>query len=382
VRLYILFNNIYKMSNNDNKNGDKKEKGHNENDVVKVWLDSEVQLLKKWGEVADSYRLLHDRAFREFQIKSYGLTIPVIILSTLSGTASFSISSFPAGLQSYVPMIVGGINIAVGIIQTVTQFLRVNELTESHRVASISYGKFCRNITTELSLPPNNRSYNGIDFIQMCRTEIDRLIEQSPIIPMNLLNIFDKTIAFSGVTKPDVLTVSVINEYKPSKEEKVVEMMAHVAEKINHIHKNEKTMVQKIQDKINNKIGFGKKEDDVIPDEVKMAMFQNLDDIEANYDKLNSPSYDELTNKLVNSHSGGELTNRHNNELPNSHNNELNNKIINHRNNELKNIGSNGTVSKILEKQKLGLSNDGVPNIIKNAKPGLDLKKLSEIAKK
>jgi len=370
------------MSNNDNKNGDKKEKGHNENDVVKVWLDSEVQLLKKWGEVADSYRLLHDRAFREFQIKSYGLTIPVIILSTLSGTASFSISSFPAGLQSYVPMIVGGINIAVGIIQTVTQFLRVNELTESHRVASISYGKFCRNITTELSLPPNNRSYNGIDFIQMCRTEIDRLIEQSPIIPMNLLNIFDKTIAFSGVTKPDVLTVSVINEYKPSKEEKVVEMMAHVAEKINHIHKNEKTMVQKIQDKINNKIGFGKKEDDVIPDEVKMAMFQNLDDIEANYDKLNSPSYDELTNKLVNSHSGGELTNRHNNELPNSHNNELNNKIINHRNNELKNIGSNGTVSKILEKQKLGLSNDGVPNIIKNAKPGLDLKKLSEIAKK
>ena len=338
------------MSNNDNKNNDKKDKGQNENEVVKIWLDSEVQLLKKWGEIADSYRLLHDRAFREFQIKSYGLTIPVIILSTLSGTASFSITSFPQNLQSFVPMIVGGINIAVGIIQTVTQFLRVNELTESHRVASISYGKFCRNITTELSLPPNYRSYNGIDFIQMCRTEIDRLIEQSPIIPMNLLNIFDKTPGFSGVTKPDVLTVSIINEYKPSKEEKVVEMMAHVAEKINHIHKNEKTIVQKIQDKINNKVGFGKKEDDIIPDEVKMAMFQNLDDIEANYDKLNSPSFDELTNK-----------------------------IVNHRNDELKNIGSTGTVSKILEKNKQTGVVDGV-SIIKNARPGLDLKKLSELA--
>ena len=167
---------------------------------------------------------------------------------------------------------------------------------------------------------------------------------------MNLLNIFDKTPGFSGVTKPDVLTVSIINEYKPSKEEKVVEMMAHVAEKINHIHKNEKTIVQKIQDKINNKVGFGKKEDDIIPDEVKMAMFQNLDDIEANYDKLNSPSFDELTNK-----------------------------IVNHRNDELKNIGSTGTVSKILEKNKQTGVVDGV-SIIKNARPGLDLKKLSELA--
>jgi len=336
---------------NDNKNNDKKDK-NKENEEVKIWLDSEVQLLKKWGEVADSYRLLHDRAFREFQIKSYGLTIPVIILSTLSGTASFSITSFPESLQHYVPMIVGGINIAVGIIQTVTQFLRVNELTESHRVASISYGKFCRNITTELSLPPNYRSYNGIDFIQMCRTEIDRLIEQSPIIPMNLLNTFDKTVAFSAVTRPDVLTVSVINEYKPSKEEKVAELMANVAEKINHIHKNEKTIVQKIQDKIENRVNHYKKEEDVIPDEIKKAMFQNIDDIEANFEKFSTPSLDEITDKFVSQ-----------------------------RNNELKSIGNSGMVSKILEKQNSGINDDKI-KIVKNSKPGLDLKKLSELVKK
>lgn len=74
---------------------DKKDKPiDKEKDVEKIWNDSEVQLLKKWGEIAASYRLLHDEAFRDYQIKSYGLTIPVIILSTLSGTASFSISSF------------------------------------------------------------------------------------------------------------------------------------------------------------------------------------------------------------------------------------------------------------------------------------------------
>ena len=127
------------MDKNTDKKNNEKDKDKN---IEKIWNDSEVQILKKWGEIASSYRLLHDRAFREFQVKSYGLTIPVIILSTLSGTASFTIQSFPESLQTYVPMVIGGVNICVGIIQTVSQFLRVNELTESHRVASISYGKF------------------------------------------------------------------------------------------------------------------------------------------------------------------------------------------------------------------------------------------------
>jgi hypothetical protein len=62
----------------------------------KIWNDSEVELLKRWGEVSSSYRFLHDRAFRIFQLRNYCFTIPVIVLSTISGTASFSISSFSA----------------------------------------------------------------------------------------------------------------------------------------------------------------------------------------------------------------------------------------------------------------------------------------------
>lgn len=299
---------------------DKKDKSiDKEKDVEKIWNDSEVQLLKKWGEIAASYRLLHDEAFRDFQIKSYGLTIPVIILSTLSGTASFSISSFPTSLQVYVPMVIGGINIFVGIIQTITQFLRVNELTESNRVASIAYGKFSRNITTELSLPPKERTYNGIDYVQMCRSEMDRLIEQSPNIPMNLLYNFDNNNKFIDITKPDVLTVNQINEYKPSKEEKVVELMANVADKIQTLHKNEKTNIQKLQDQINKRVNL---KNDVIPIELKEAIRNfNIDDIENNIGPNGSYDIDDFTSK-----------------------------IINNRTNELNEISRNSIVSKILKK--------------------------------
>jgi len=202
----------------------------------KIWNDSEVELLKRWGEVSSSYRFLHDRAFRIFQLRNYCFTIPVIVLSTISGTASFSISSFPENYQVYVPMVIGGINICVGIVQTIAQFLRISELAESHRVASTAYGKFTRNIATELSLPPNNRTYNGIDFVQMCRAEMDRLLEQSPIIPMNLLSEFDANPKFDNITKPDVLKITEIREYRPSKDERVQNIVSGATEQFKNLH--------------------------------------------------------------------------------------------------------------------------------------------------
>lgn len=302
----------------DKKNNDKDK----DKNIEKIWNDSEVQILKKWGEVASSYRLLHDRAFREFQVKSYGLTIPVIILSTLSGTASFTIQSFPTSLQTYVPMVIGGVNICVGIIQTVSQFLRVNELTESHRVASISYGKFSRNIVTELSLPPKERTYNGIDFVQVCRTEMDRLIEQSPIIPMYLLKEFESNKDFVNITKPDVLKITNIVEYKPSEEEKVVELMANIADKVHNLQKNNvnKNNVSKIQDIIEKKVNPDKEKN--IEDNIKNVVNSiNLNDFEKDIAEHSIINIDEIADK-----------------------------IINKRNEELKEIDNNGIVSKMLKK--------------------------------
>jgi hypothetical protein len=216
--------------------------------VAKVWNESEVTLLKKWGETAASYRLLHDRAYRANSTTAYRYTIPIIVLSTITGTASFSQTLFPVGYQPYVPMVIGGINIFVGILSTVSRFFRIDELTEAHRVASISYGKFARNIATELSLPPMNRKYNGTDLVEMCRTEMDRLIEQSPVIDMDILRDFQKNPLFEKIQKPEVLVIHPIEEYKLTKEEKVAEIVSHVVERLKQA-KPEKTLVQQMAEK-------------------------------------------------------------------------------------------------------------------------------------
>jgi hypothetical protein len=167
---------------------------------VKLYTTFEIELLEKWGKSAKNYFLLHDKAHNEYVKKNYSLTIPVIILSTLSGTASFSIQSFPESIRSYVPMMIGGINIFVGILQTMTQFMKVNELVSEHRIAAINFDKFSRNITAELSLPENERSYSGKDFVHTCRKEMDRIIEQSPVIPEYILSNLENLIQNDTIT--------------------------------------------------------------------------------------------------------------------------------------------------------------------------------------
>lgn len=217
----------------------------------KIWNDSEVKLLKKWAELSASYRVLHDRAHRIFKFRNQCFTIPVIILSTILGTASFSQSTFPVAYQPYIPMGIGTLNIIAGIITTIAQFTRVSELSESNRVASISFGKFSRNIATELSLPPEFRTYSGIDFVQMCRSDFDRLLEQSPIIPLDILEKFMGELE-EGIEKPDIMTVSKIEEWKPTKEEKAAKIIASAFQKM-HNRGQEKTGVQKMAEMVQKK---------------------------------------------------------------------------------------------------------------------------------
>ena len=129
-------------------------------------------------------------------------SIPVIVISTITDTFNFAQNGFPESIEGWAPLIIGTLNLAAGLITTIAQFLRVSELLEGHRAASIAYSKLSRNIAVELSLPADERSMPGIDYIKQCRTDIDRLIEQSPPIPPDILGAFDKNILQDNSSNP------------------------------------------------------------------------------------------------------------------------------------------------------------------------------------
>ena len=81
------------MSGNEKKTNQPNTKAPPEKEVPqgpKIWNESEVNLLKKWAELASSYRVLHDRAHRSYKFYNYLATIPVIIFSTIFSELIFA----------------------------------------------------------------------------------------------------------------------------------------------------------------------------------------------------------------------------------------------------------------------------------------------------
>jgi hypothetical protein len=87
---------------------------------------------------------------------------------------------------------IGSINIFAGILTTIAQFLKISELNEAHRVSSISWDKFYRNIKVELSKSREERM-NVNHMLKMCKEEFDRLMETSPDIDEKYNKIISKT---------------------------------------------------------------------------------------------------------------------------------------------------------------------------------------------
>jgi len=150
------------------------------------WKAEEEELLKQWGDKSQCYQWMHRKARESYQTKNAFYTIPVIVISTITGTANFAQDRFSEAAKPYVAMIIGTMSIIAGIITTVSQFLKVSELNEAHRIASLSWGKFYRDINAELIRHPLDR-IPADEFIKKCKEEYNRLVEISPFIPNKIL---------------------------------------------------------------------------------------------------------------------------------------------------------------------------------------------------
>jgi hypothetical protein len=180
------------MEDKDEKKSTASEGAQN-NDLIKrrnFWKREEEALLQEWADKAHCYQWLHYRSHEIFKFKNSMFTIPVIIISTVTGTANFAQDRFGDAYKNLVVMIIGAFNIFAGIITTIFQFLKISELNEAHRVASMAWGKFYRNVKTELTRHPLDRTMPN-EMLKYSRGEYDRLVETSPFIPRKVVDMFN-----------------------------------------------------------------------------------------------------------------------------------------------------------------------------------------------
>lgn len=202
------------------------------------WSDEHELILVEWADKAMCYRWLHSRARTKYYIKNIWYTIPVIIISTLTGTANFAIERVPEDYKPYASVVIGSFNILAGIITTISQFLKISELNEAHRVSSITWDKFYRNIKIELSKRRKER-IPAFQMLKISKEEYDRLMETSPPINTEIIQQFKHTFsggiinenkgptkkqqAYLDITKPEICDIMESTRnflYRQSQEEK------------------------------------------------------------------------------------------------------------------------------------------------------------------
>lgn len=159
------------------------------------WTTAHEDILIEWADKALCFKWLHAKSHQVFSKSNAWFTIPVIIMSTLTGTANFAQDRFADNIKPYVAMTIGTVNIFAGILTTIQQFLKIGELNEAHRASSIAWDKFYRNIKVELAKSPNER-VPVMQMLKIYKEEFDRLMETSPSISEKIIEEFKSV--FSG----------------------------------------------------------------------------------------------------------------------------------------------------------------------------------------
>jgi hypothetical protein len=164
----------------------------NSNEKNYPWAPEQEMLIKKWADHALCFRLMHDRAHKKYWCLNAWVSIPIIIISTLTGTGNFISASVNQNNNLFI-FILGALNIFSGILATISNYFGIAQNIESHRIISISWDKFNRKIEVELSKIRNDR-VNAKDFIHHVTDEYNKLVDMSPILSNDIIRWFIKTI--------------------------------------------------------------------------------------------------------------------------------------------------------------------------------------------
>jgi len=166
-----------------------------ESEMNATWNPQLEAVIKKEGENAECYYVLHHRSSQWASLRADALNIPAIILSTITGFLSAT---------NVVPVVaLGSISVLVGILSTINSYFKFSQRSESHRIISLIYLKLYKTIECELSLPINQRT-DANTLLKELRTSMNTIQEQAPVIPESIIMKFKEQFSDGVTARPIV----------------------------------------------------------------------------------------------------------------------------------------------------------------------------------
>jgi len=155
------------------------------------WSSQFENLIASEAERARGLAWIHMRSEQKFSFKNNIIAIPVIVLSTLAGTASVGSSSLFPEDTKLGSILIGLVSIGVGILNTISSYFSFSRKAESHRIAYLAYSKLFSEIAVELSLPRHERLQPD-KILSDLRSSMSRLAETTPTPPQDILDLFNR----------------------------------------------------------------------------------------------------------------------------------------------------------------------------------------------
>lgn len=152
------------------------------------YTTEQEEVLREFADKAQCFRWLHDHARMKYSILYLSFQVPIICFTTVAGMLAVFGQAYPE-YNEILMILVAVTNITCALCNTLSSFLKLAELQEAHRMATLAWGKFARNIRITLSLERHRRPA-AQGYIDRCKDELDRLSEFSPNIPESVRKLF------------------------------------------------------------------------------------------------------------------------------------------------------------------------------------------------
>ena len=147
------------------------------------WTRRHESVLKGLAERAAAMRVLHDRSARSFQKRESYYAYPILILSAVNASASFTTTYLPPIGQHWAPVAIGAVSTIITLISSLKSFAQISELYASHQAAALQYAIVSRQIVAELAVERADRRHSGVELLRATTGDLDKLLEGSPPVP-------------------------------------------------------------------------------------------------------------------------------------------------------------------------------------------------------
>jgi hypothetical protein len=189
------------------------------------WSEPLELLVAQEGEKCRGLAWINQKAEAYYAKRANAIAIPVIVLSTLAGTASVGSTSLFGNETQISSIVIGLVSIGVGILNTISSYFSFARKAEAHRIAYLQYSKLFSIIRVEMSLPRSERQ-EAERLLSQIRDGMERLEETTPSPPESILQEFnnhfkdeDKSISrpvqVNGLVKIKIHTSSSFENINP-----------------------------------------------------------------------------------------------------------------------------------------------------------------------